>query len=436
VANTGRIIVLERLVLGLGTVNLGASFPQFIGLSIANQWNFNNTFSWFEAFQMGGTLNYTVSPFFGASAFLLRAIATVKSSANVSLGAVPVFINQLIYHHDNFVFNMRGELYAGFTDLPNFTTFGTGSFTASNGGYDSFRARAEFNEDFPEYNGFRFGPELKAGHVPTVNAFNCDDYGFAAGVDPDPSIHVRRSYYSPGPNMSMHQEGPSLLKVPIHGREWVVQSHWDPAVAVAGVIGDFDLFGIAGGRFAIVSNANLTVVNGFDQWVRYTTANVLNNDAYIQSTTFDMVQPVRLLSFTASIQFEAILTDIRVWVGLFSATPVGSGTPAITYAAFRYDTGIDGTAFWRCVSDTNTGAPTVTTTVVPITSINTPYRLSVVLDSATSARFYINGLLVATHTALIPGTGQPLGVHVGVRTLAAVIKHIMISKLSMQQSLV
>ena len=48
----------------------------------------------------------------------------------------------------------------------------------------------------------------------------------------------------------------------------------------------------------------------------------------------------------------AAITSIRYWIGMFSASPdlIARGTGTISLAAFSYDTGIDGTAFWRTVT--------------------------------------------------------------------------------------
>jgi hypothetical protein len=77
-------------------------------------------------------------------------------------------------------------------------------------------------------------------------------------------------------------------------------------------------------------------------------------------------------------------------------------------AAFRYDTGADGTAFWRCVTHDNSGSPTVTTTTMPIAA-GTLYRLRIVCQAGFgNVKFYINDTLVATHTTHLPDTTQAL----------------------------
>jgi len=99
------------------------------------------------------------------------------------------------------------------------------------------------------------------------------------------------------------------------------------------------------------------------------------------------------------------VTDLQMFVGLVQediSNP--SATPSANYALFRYDTANDGTAFWRCASDSGTGTPQVTVTTVAITA-NTLYMLRIRWNAAaTSYGFYINDTLVATHATTVPSS--------------------------------
>jgi hypothetical protein len=70
-------------------------------------------------------------------------------------------------------------------------------------------------------------------------------------------------------------------------------------------------------------------------------------------------------------------------------------------AAFRYDTVLDGSAFWRTVTNDGAGPATVNTSSVAVAA-NTPYVMRVACGAA-DCKFYINGSLVATHTTTLPG---------------------------------
>lgn len=118
---------------------------------------------------------------------------------------------------------------------------------------------------------------------------------------------------------------------------------------------------------------------------------------------------------------QGSVAEIRFWIGMFSASPDAVGDlTTIHGAAFRYDTGVDGTAFWRCVTGNNSGADTTTTTSVAV-STSTFYTMRIVCSNTTpDVKFYINGTLVATHTATLPTSTQLMGYGARVTTLAAV----------------
>jgi hypothetical protein len=123
--------------------------------------------------------------------------------------------------------------------------------------------------------------------------------------------------------------------------------------------------------------------------------------------------------YTTAIKLDsANVTTSRLWIGLFSASPDASATPAIHLAAFRYDTTADGTAFWRCCTDNASGAPTVATTTVAITA-NTRYVMRIDCNaSPVEVRFYINNILVATNVLKLPTATTLLGYGNRITTLA------------------
>lgn len=114
------------------------------------------------------------------------------------------------------------------------------------------------------------------------------------------------------------------------------------------------------------------------------------------------------------------LNDVRIWCGFASADPSGSSTPAITLAAFRYATDVDGTAFWRCVTDNGTGSPAVTVTTTAV-AVSTRYRMLIDARDSTSIKFYINDTLVATHTTTLPVNTTDMGGTFQIRQLATSI---------------
>jgi hypothetical protein len=118
------------------------------------------------------------------------------------------------------------------------------------------------------------------------------------------------------------------------------------------------------------------------------------------------------------------VTDLQMLIGLVLSdiSNPASGTPTADYAMFRYDTAIDGTAFWRCASDNSTGTPEATTTAVAITA-NTLYRLRIRWNAAaTEFKFYIDDVLVATHSTKVPGNSTLVRWCALQKTLAAEAK--------------
>lgn len=100
----------------------------------------------------------------------------------------------------------------------------------------------------------------------------------------------------------------------------------------------------------------------------------------------------------------ASITNLRLWIGLSDSDMSGvSGSPTTQHVAMlRYDTAVDGTAFWRCVTGDGAAA-TVTTSTIAITNSSAYDVVIVTDDSVPNVKFYINGTLAATHTTNLPG---------------------------------
>jgi hypothetical protein len=162
--------------------------------------------------------------------------------------------------------------------------------------------------------------------------------------------------------------------------------------------------------------------------IAYTTTAATSVDAGWLSA-FGIIQP-RWAAFlyTKFTTDAAAITSTRLAIGLTSAELAADAGPASTgaYTAaagawFRYDTSVDGTAFWRCVTGNGTTA-TVTTTTAAIAAATT-YELRIEIDStAATVRFYVNvagsaPVLVATHTTNLPAASTALGTIARLRTL-------------------
>lgn len=171
----------------------------------------------------------------------------------------------------------------------------------------------------------------------------------------------------------------------------------------------------------------------------YTTTAASGVDAGVISA-FGIVQRAWVPYMYTRISTDAsTITSTRLAVGLVSAEIAADAGPAATgaYAVaagawFRYDTGVDGTAFWRTVTSDGTTA-TVTTTTSAITA-NNSYELIIEVNGAgTSIRFWVAGSLVATHTANLPGSSTALGYTARLRTLAAAARALRFSRITITE---
>lgn len=121
------------------------------------------------------------------------------------------------------------------------------------------------------------------------------------------------------------------------------------------------------------------------------------------------------------------LSGVRLLFGLFSAVPDAINPGTLHGAWFRYDTGIDGTAFWRTCTGAG-AAPTVATTTVAVAAA-TVYRMRIEFvgprgGNPTSIRFYINDVLVSTHVATLPLANQTMSPAMRVVNIASAIKNV------------
>lgn len=105
-------------------------------------------------------------------------------------------------------------------------------------------------------------------------------------------------------------------------------------------------------------------------------------------------------------------------------------------AGFRYNTASTGntTGFWTTVTcDGSTENAVVTTATI---AVSTQYDLKIVYESATpSVLFYINNVLVATHTTNIPAVGDALLVELMVKTNTTATKRMAWAYAKLQEGL-
>lgn len=115
------------------------------------------------------------------------------------------------------------------------------------------------------------------------------------------------------------------------------------------------------------------------------------------------------------------IASVRYWFGLGADQSATTTLDTTTFGAwFTYDSTRDGTVFWRCVSDHVPGASTTTTTSVAVVAA-TRYRFRILMD-ATHDYFYINDVLVATHTTTLSVSTDAMAITCTITTLTAAVK--------------
>lgn len=115
--------------------------------------------------------------------------------------------------------------------------------------------------------------------------------------------------------------------------------------------------------------------------------------------------------FEALIYIPTLATageDFVASLGFYDQTSYDANGAATDGVYFSYNRANNG-ANWNCVTASN-GVLSTTQTSTPIVA-NTLYRLSILINGTTSAKFYVNGALVATNLTLIPsGVARATGV--------------------------
>ena len=173
--------------------------------------------------------------------------------------------------------------------------------------------------------------------------------------------------------------------------------------------------------------ATATVTNADDadaSWLNHSTSTTSGNASGLLSSAYTYVRRDWEAEYVALVKTDAtLITSIRYWVGMFSGSVDASSMPAVHLAAFRYDTGTDGTAYWRaCASNASTN--TVVTTSVAVVA-NTVYLMRIVCSNVTNdIRYYINGVLVATISTNLPTSSQLMGYGMRVTTLSAAARNL------------
>jgi hypothetical protein len=159
-------------------------------------------------------------------------------------------------------------------------------------------------------------------------------------------------------------------------------------------------------------------------WVNIATASTLNKVSVVNDLTA-VVRTDWNPEMYARIKTGATITLVRYWVGFFSADPSASATPAVHYAAFRFDTSASD-ANWQFCTATGTATQTCTNTTIAVTA-STAYSLWVTCTSTTCLG-YVDGVLRATNTTNLPTSTQTMGYNASMTTLSAAARSILFGR--------
>jgi hypothetical protein len=199
---------------------------------------------------------------------------------------------------------------------------------------------------------------------------------------------------------------------------------------------------------ASATAANADIAEG--PFVSHTSGAVIGNSSGLISAAFNLFRPGWYPRMRTLIRTPADIANYRLLAGFFSANP--DAVPTTLHGAWlRYDTGVDGTAFWRAVTAAGaSNAIGVTVTAKPITADTTfllgidfvppdPYvrgqnPIAVKFTVATAAAedvvaYHLPDKPDNVNNNSIPLANQQLGYGVRVATLVALAKRIDISRL-------
>jgi len=156
--------------------------------------------------------------------------------------------------------------------------------------------------------------------------------------------------------------------------------------------------GTAGSGSGTVSNA--AVVGNF-LTNRVTTGSTAGNTGSIAAA--DEITAFALKPIWTCALSPHTVTNVRYWIGLFDSALSGSNSPTANFAAFRASTSASD-ANYKFVTGDNTGSVTVTDTGVAF-SVDVPHEFKIDMTGyPASISASIDGVVVATNTAHLPGS--------------------------------
>jgi hypothetical protein len=144
--------------------------------------------------------------------------------------------------------------------------------------------------------------------------------------------------------------------------------------------------------------------DAFGPYIAYPTTTTNNNVAGVNSASPALYRATWLPNVGFTGKFGSLITNYRLWIGLFSADPSGSATAPAHTAGFRFDTGA-GDATIKAVTKDATTATILETGVLPLPDdrFSLGIELQGVVGTAPErCNFYVNRVLATTTTLTLP----------------------------------
>lgn len=185
------------------------------------------------------------------------------------------------------------------------------------------------------------------------------------------------------------------------------------------------------GNVAGSTTANPT---GAKMFIKHTTGGTSGDYRYIVQGNFTRWSLGQ--AFYACIMTDSAVTSTRLFAGFGnngsmngSDTPVAAGTPS---AYFRFSTNVGGETTWKCVStSSNAGEAAVATDSLVTVNADTVYYLAIDCSTAGSAKFYINGSLVANKVTVVPnGESTNMSPIIHIETLTGSARSVNVASIS------
>lgn len=129
---------------------------------------------------------------------------------------------------------------------------------------------------------------------------------------------------------------------------------------------------------------------------------------------------------TIWIKTGSAVDTFRLWAGAINSSPMATDTPTFSNAAFRKAAGDTN---WQTYTGSG-GANTIQDSGVAVAT-DTKYKLQIDFRTANQVAFYINDVLVQTHTSAshnIPASTTNMGVYALLRTTGAVTRTLRIKR--------